>query len=357
MTPEWKWKGWKGPRIAAAAATVLGLMALAVQAADFTPAQHEGARQLVDELAERGIERDWLETALQQAVFQQGVLDAMEGAAERRLRWDEYREIFLQPERIARGVDFIHAHEDAFERAYAEYGVPPEVIAAIIGVETSYGRFTGRHRVIDSLSTLAFHHPVRGNFFRGELAAFLEITHEQEVDPGSLKGSYAGAMGYPQFIPTSYRAYAVDFDGDGQRNLWTNPVDAIGSVGNYFAEHGWRPGEPIYAEAQGPSDGPPSGIDFNRTQRPYVEVSELEQAGVAPRGEFDAGQRVIPLALEKDESSWRYRLGHENFYVITRYNHSHLYAMAVTELAEEIAAMRELGPLPQNGSVEPGESP
>jgi membrane-bound lytic murein transglycosylase B len=264
MTPLCKWKR---AGAAAVAATALGLLAPVLQAAGFAPAQHEGARQLIDELAERGIERDWLEAALHDAVFQQGVLDAMAGAAERRLRWDEYREIFLQPERIDRGVAFIEAHADAFERARAEYGVPPEIIAAIIGVETSYGRFTGRHRVIDSLSTLAFHHPVRGSFFRGELAAFLEIAHEQEVEPGSLKGSYAGAMGYPQFIPTSYRAYAVDFDGDGQRDLWTNPVDAIGSVGNYFAEHGWRRDEPIYVEAEGP-DTPPKAIGFNRSQRP-----------------------------------------------------------------------------------------
>lgn len=353
MSPLWKWKG---AGAAVAAATALGLLAPALQAADFAPAQHEGARLLVDELAERGIERDWLEAALDDAVFQQGVLDAMAGAVERRLRWDEYREIFLQPERIAQGVAFIASHDEAFARARAEYGVPPEIIAAIIGVETSYGRFTGRHRVIDSLSTLAFHHPARGSFFRGELAAFLEIAHEQEVDPGNLKGSYAGAMGYPQFIPTSYRAYAVDFDGDGQRDLWTNPEDAIGSVGNYFAEHGWRRDAPIYAEAEGP-ETPPEAIDFNRTQRPYAEVGRLERAGVTPRMELDPQRQVIPLALEVDATSWRYRLGHENFYVITRYNHSHLYAMAVAELAEAIAAARELEPFPLSAFVEQGDLP
>lgn len=337
MTPL---KKWKGAGSAAVAVTALWLLSPATVTADFDPAMHEGTRELLEELAERGIEREWLEAALHEAVFQQGVLDAMAGAAERRLRWDEYREIFLQPERIERGAAFVEAHVDAFSRAQEEYGVPPEIIAAIIGVETSYGRFTGRHRVIDSLATLAFHHPVRGSFFRGELAAFLEIAHEQEVNPGSLKGSYAGAMGYPQFIPTSYRAYAVDFDGDGLRDLWTNPVDAIGSVGNYFAEHGWRPGEPVYIEAEGPSTLP-DGIDFNRTQKPYVEAGELEQAGIVASEALDPGVAVIPLALEMDDTAWRYRLGYENFYVITRYNHSHLYAMAVTELAEEIAALRD----------------
>ncbi|MDR5861572.1 lytic murein transglycosylase B [Halomonas campisalis] len=323
-------------------------------AADFDPADHEGARQLVDELAERGIARDWLESAMRDAVFAQSVLDAMEGAAERRLRWDEYREIFLQPERVERGVAFIETHREAFARAEAEYGVPPEMIAAIIGVETSYGRFTGRHRVLDSLSTLAFHHPVRGDFFRGELAAFLEITREQEVDPGTLKGSYAGAMGYPQFIPTSYRAYAVDFDGDGLRDLWTNPVDAIGSVGNYFAEHGWRAGAPIYAEAQGP-DAPPDEIDFNRTSSPYAAVEKLAAAGIHPREALDADAAVIPLALDYAGESWRYRVGHHNFYVITRYNHSHLYAMAVTELAEAIAATRELAHHPLEADAVSGD--
>ncbi len=334
-------KGKRGVIAMLSAVVLLG--APAALAEDFHPERHAGASQLLDELHERGIERDWLQAALSDARFQQGVLDAMEGAAERRLRWDEYREIFLQPERIERGVAFIEAHRDAFERAEAEYGVPAAMIAAIIGVETSYGRFTGRHRVLDSLATLAFHHPVRGNFFRGELAAFLEITHEQEVDPGSLKGSYAGAMGYPQFIPTSYRAYAVDFDDDGFRDLWNNPVDAIGSVGNYFAVHGWQPGAPIYDEARGP-EVPPEAIEFNRTRPPYVELAELAAAQIEVDAGLEEGDQVIPLALETAEASWRYRVGHQNFYVITRYNHSHLYAMAVTELAEAIEALGAQGP-------------
>lgn len=315
---------------------------LGVLAVDFDPRTHEETRQLVAELADRGIEREWLEAAMASADFQQGVLDAMAGAAERRLRWDEYREIFLQPERIHRGVTFLEVHRDAFERAEATYEVPAEVIAAIIGVETSYGRFVGRHRVIDSLATLAFHHPSRGAFFRGELAAFLEITHEQGVEPGELVGSYAGAMGYPQFIPTSYRAYAVDFDGDGIRDLWTNPVDAIGSVGNYFAEHGWRGGEPIYHDASGP-EVPPEGIDFNRAARPpAVSAATVAEAGISvPEGLAD-DHPLLPVSLEDGEGNWRYVLGDHNFYVITRYNHSHLYAMAVTELAEAIAEARAL---------------
>ncbi|WP_231489494.1 lytic murein transglycosylase B [Billgrantia saliphila] len=354
MMPSKKWMGAGG---AVLTVTALWWPTLGLNAADFDPSRHEEARALVEELAEREIPHDWLEAALRDADFQQGVLDAMAGAVERHLRWDQYRDIFLKPERISRGVAFIETHAEAFARAEERFGVPAEVIAAIIGVETSYGRYTGGHRVLDSLATLAFHHPVRGGFFRGELAAFLEIAHEQEVVPGSLKGSYAGAMGYPQFIPTSYRAYAVDFDDDGLRDLWTNPVDAIGSVGNYFAEHGWRQGEPIYHEATGP-ETPPDDIAFNRTQRPYAALDELAAAGVQVEASLDEAIPVIPLALERDEQTWRYRVGHDNFYVITRYNHSHLYAMAVTELAEAIAEMRELEPFPLDlrGDDAEGES-
>jgi membrane-bound lytic murein transglycosylase B len=338
------------------AATGLAFFSLATPAAsDFDPSEHPGARLLVDELAGQGIQRSWLEDALRGAEYQQEVLEAMKGAVERRLRWDEYRAIFLTPERIQSGVGFIEAYRQAFERAEAEFGVPPEVIAAIIGVETSYGRFTGNHRVLDSLATLAFHHPQRGDFFRGELAAFLEISHEQNVDPGSLMGSYAGAMGYPQFIPTSYRAYAVDFDDDGVRDLWTNPVDAIGSVGNYFARHGWQAGGLVYQEANGPM-APPGDIEFNRTARPYSKVAELAEKGIRPEVEMEAAQEVIPLALEIDETTWRYRLGHDNFYVITRYNHSHLYAMAVTELAESIRHSLDLQAVPLVTSTDDEEA-
>ncbi len=335
--------------IAALGACLWSLGLPAAAGDDFAPDSHPRVQALVDELAAQGLPRDWLTATLSRAEFRQNVLDAMAGAAERHLRWDEYRDIFIKPERIQGGVDFIAEHRDAFARAQAEYGVPAEIIAAIIGVETFYGRHTGSHRVLDSLATLAFHHPSRGDFFRGELAAFLEISNEQDVDPASLQGSYAGAMGYPQFIPTSYQAYAVDFDDDGKRDLWHDPVDAIGSVGNYFARHGWQPGGPLYAEASGPAQ-PPADIEFNQARRPYVGIAELAAQGVEPQGieqqgttlDSDEG-KVIPLALEFGEDDTRYRLGYENFYVITRYNHSHLYAMAVTTLAERIRAAREDG--------------
>jgi len=268
------------------------------------------------------------------------VLDAMAGAAERRLRWFEYRDIFLTEQRIDEGAAFMKAHADALAHAESEYGVPPEVITAIMGVETYYGRHKGRHKVLDSLATLAFHHPVRGDFFRGELAAFLTIAYQQEVAPESLYGSYAGAMGYPQFIPTSYQAYAVDFDGDAKRDLWNNPVDAIGSVANYFAEHGWQRGGAIYHEAEGPEELP-EALSFNQTVRPSTTAAEAAEQGVVTETSLTPDTPVVPLVLEYADGQESYRLGEYNFYVITRYNHSHLYAMAVAELAEAIKQQAE----------------
>ncbi|HSP32356.1 MAG TPA: lytic murein transglycosylase, partial [Halomonas sp.] len=207
-----------------------------------------------------------------------------------------------------------------------------------------YGRHKGQHRVLDSLATLAFYHPSRGSFFRGELAAFLRIAYEQQVDPTELRGSYAGAMGYPQFIPTSYQAYAVDFDDDGVRDLWENPVDAIGSVANYFAEHGWKPDAAIYHQASGPevlSAELLQELSFNQTSSPTVSIAQLAAHGLEPNEPLDDELPVVPLALEFADGETHYRFGEYNFYVITRYNHSHLYAMAVAELAEAIADLHE----------------
>lgn len=307
-----------------------------VLAADFDPRRGE-VKALVDDVSANGVSREWLDDAMERAEFSKEVLDAMTSAAEYNLVWHSYRDIFLGEDRVREGVEFIAAHREAFERAEQVYGVPPEVIAAILGVETRFGQIKGNHRVLDSLSTLAFHHPRRGKFFRGELAAFLEISWNQQVEPDELVGSYAGAMGYPQFIPTSYMAYAVDFNDDGKRNLWTDPVDAIGSIGNYFAEHRWQAGVPIYLEAQGPATLP-AGIDFNQAKSPYVSVSQLAQKGITTDADFSGDPKVVPLALELEDGSIQYRMGLFNFYVITRYNHSYLYAMAVTELAEAIAA-------------------
>ena len=306
----------------------------------FDPQRNTQTQQLVDELAQQGVPSEWLEQALMQANYRQEVLDAMAGAAERRLRWFEYRDIFLTEQRIEEGAAFMQEHADTLARAQSVYGVPPEVITAIIGVETYYGRHKGRHKVLDSLATLAFHHPARGEFFRGELAAFLTIAYQQEVAPSSLYGSYAGAMGYPQFIPTSYQAYAVDFDDDDKRDLWNNPVDAIGSVANYFAEHGWQRDGAIYHQAEGP-DARPDGLTFNQTVRPTTTAAEAVEQGIVTADSLAPDTPVVPLVLEYADGQESYRLGEYNFYVITRYNHSHLYAMAVAELAEAIKQQAE----------------
>ncbi|MDN6179652.1 MAG: lytic murein transglycosylase B [Halomonas subglaciescola] len=347
----------------AMAVGALGVAHAAVAAPDFDPRQAgSDAAALVEELSGQGIPRDFLVDTLSRASASQEVLDAMSGAAEYHMEWPEYRAIFMTDRRVEEGAAFMREHREALEKARAEYGVAPAVITAIIGVETYYGRHKGEHRVLDSLATLAFRHPQRGDFFRGELAAFLRLAFEQDVDPETLRGSYAGAMGYPQFIPTSYDAYAVDFDDDGKRDLWHNPVDAIGSVAHYFAEHDWRAGDAVYQLADGPKT-PPEGIELNQTSRPSVTLGEAKKAGITPvenrsealfqgplfhvplaqgslsQGAFaqDPERWVVPLRLAMEEGAPQYRLGGFNFYVITRYNHSHLYAMAVAELAEAIA--------------------
>ncbi|MGM0825780.1 MAG: lytic murein transglycosylase B [Pseudomonadota bacterium] len=302
---------------------------------DFNPAEHAGAKRLVAGLESEGVPAEWASHQLRQAKLRQSVLDAMAGAAERHLAWHEYRDIFITDQRIEEGVAFQQAHGDALAEAETVYGVPRDIITAIIGVETYYGRYRGSHPVLDSLATLAFEHPTRGDFFTRELAAFLQIAHEQQVDPTTLSGSYAGAMGYPQFIPTSYQAYAVDFDDDGLRDLWNNPVDAIGSVANYFAEHGWQEDGAIYYPAEGPESAP-ADLAVNQITPPSTSVKTLEKAGITPGVSLEEGTEVSPLVLAQDDDKLSYRLGVHNFYVITRYNHSHLYAMAVTELAEAI---------------------
>ncbi|WP_353981986.1 lytic murein transglycosylase B [Salinicola endophyticus] len=308
----------------------------ALAESDFDPATHPEVRAMLDTLSAQGLSSQQLDDAMRAASYRPQVLEAMNHAAERRLRWDQYRDIFIQPDRVAQGVAFLQQHREALDRAQRKYGVPPEVIVAILGVETRFGAHKGSHRVLDSLATLAFHHPTRGDFFRRELMAFLTITLGQGVDPASRYGSYAGAMGYPQFIPTSYQAYAVDFDGDGLKDLWSDPTDAIGSIANYFSEHGWRRGQAVLVEASGPVT-PPAQLVFNQTEPPSIRVSELAAAGIRPTaGSLTPDDKVMPLALDYADGHVRYVLGLDNFYVITRYNHSHLYAMAVATLAQRI---------------------
>lgn len=284
-------------------------------------------------------EADELYKLFAQAKKSERVLNAISRPAEA-LPWYKYRQIFIRKERIDNGLAFWEKHRDLLQRAEAEYGVPAQIITAIIGVETSYGANKGSDRVLDALSTLAFHYPKRSTFFRAELEQFLLLAREQNVDPLVLTGSYAGAMGLPQFIPSSYRHYAVDFDGDGKIDIWNNPADAIGSVANYFSRHGWQPGGTVVIAGKAIND------DYKKLLvsdlKPSVKANELYVNGILPVSDpgEDVTVKVISLETESGEEIW---LGLENFYVITRYNHSQLYAMAVYQLSEEIRQRRNAG--------------
>lgn len=291
------------------------------------------AKYIADVAQKYGFDTEKLTALFAQTAFKPDIIAAITRPAEAK-PWFEYRKIFITPDRIKGGAAFMHQHAAALKKAHESYGVPPEIITAIIGVETGYGKNQGRYRVMDALSTLAFNYPPRAPFFREELTQFLLLAQEENVDPLSLGGSYAGAMGQPQFMPSSFRQYAVDFNADKRRNLWNDPEDVIGSVGNYFAVHGWLADKPIARKAQVKSK---SVQDLVATgYKPSYTIKELAARGVTIKGGFkpDVEAALIELALADGKSErW---VGFTNFYVITRYNHSALYAMAVYQLSEEI---------------------
>ena len=277
-------------------------------------------------------DRSQLEQTFSEAKYLQSVIDAITRPAEK-LAWYRYKQIFLTEDRINGGVDYWRRHASALSRAEEQFGVPAEVIVAIIGIETRYGSHKGNYRVIDSLSTLAFHYPKRAEFFRSELEQFMLLTQEQQVDPLEITGSYAGAMGVPQFIASSYRNYAIDFDGDNHINLWDNHTDAIGSVANYFSRHGWVSGAPvIYPVTRMPASAQNLAQDKPLPQSSY---ESLQQAGVELTRPLAADTAVALLEFEETDGPM-YWLGLKNFYVITRYNHSQLYALAAYLLSQEI---------------------
>lgn len=246
--------------------------------------------------------------------------------------WLRYRGKFITPDNVQNGVAFWDQYESALNRASKTYGVPPEIIVGIIGVETRWGRVMGKTRIIDALSTLAFNYPRRARYFAGELETFLLMARSESDDPLSLRGSFAGAMGYGQFMPTSFKQYAVDFNGDGHVNLW-DPVDAIGSVANYFKAHGWVKGDTVAVPANGAAPGLATGYN---TQ---YSVSQLAAAGLSPQQSLGRHQQASLLALDVG-SSYQYWYGLPNFYTITRYNHSTHYAMAVWQLGLAVAQAR-----------------
>ncbi|KAF0192340.1 MAG: lytic murein transglycosylase B [Gammaproteobacteria bacterium] len=291
----------------------------------------------IDELVTRhGFERQSLKTLFDNTERRQDIIDAISRPAEAK-PWHQYRPIFLNTQRISGGVEFWNQHAALLDKAEQVYGVPPEIVTAIIGVETRYGASTGRYRVMDSLATLAFDYPPRAAFFRGELEQFLLLAREEAADPLSIKGSYAGAMGQGQFISSSYRHYAVDFDGDGKRDLWNSTADAIGSVANYFHVHGWKPGEPVASRARVQGNAYKELVA--QDLKPHTSLAQLQTQGVTASDTLppDALAALIELETENGVEHW---LGLDNFYVITRYNRSRLYAMAVYQLSQEIRSQR-----------------
>lgn len=296
--------------------------------------QHPQAQALMDQLvAEHDFSREELQQWFSKAEKKQSILDAMSRPAEKTKTWGEYRNIFIKPSRINKGVEFWQAHQETLERAEQVYGVPAEIIVAIIGVETRYGSNKGSYKVIDALSTLAFDYPKRSPFFTKELRHYLLLAREQNRDPLALKGSYAGAMGYGQFMPSSYREYAKDFDGDDAVDIWDNPVDAIGSVANYFVRHGWKSDMPVVTRARVSKDYDRSVI--NDSLRPKRTVGELAAQGITSIESLDSNAKATAMKL-KGEQGAEFWVGLQNFYAITRYNHSRLYAMAVYQLSLEV---------------------
>ena len=328
--------------VALAAAAVLGLLAPA-PGRTAEPAPLDGAAEIepfVARMAQKhGVPADETRALLADARVLVPVLDSIRRPAERK-PWYEYRKIFLTEKRIARGAAFWREHADPLARAGERFGVPPEIIAAIIGVETFYGAYRGRIRVLDALATLGFRYPRRAEFFLSELEAFVLLTSDERIDARRIKGSYAGAIGIAQFIPSSYRRYAIDFDGDGSRDLVRSPEDAIGSVANYLAEHGWRAGAEIAVRAEVGGDGYRAIVE--QGLKPHSTLASMRAGGVGFTTTAGDGELGALLEFETEHGSEHW-VGLANFYAITRYNHSQLYALAVFQLAEEIRGRYETG--------------
>ncbi len=305
-------------------------------------ANNPNAQQFIDKMVNKhGFDRQQLQEILSQAKRLDSVLWLMDNQAPTTSvkppsgpngAWLRYRKKFITPDNVQNGVVFWNQYEDALNRAWQVYGVPPEIIVGIIGVETRWGRVMGKTRILDALATLSFNYPRRAEYFSGELETFLLMARDEQDDPLNLKGSFAGAMGYGQFMPSSYKQYAVDFSGDGHINLW-DPVDAIGSVANYFKAHGWVKGDQVAVMANGQAPGLPNGF------KTKYSISQLAAAGLTPQQPLGNHQQASLLRLDVG-TGYQYWYGLPNFYTITRYNHSTHYAMAVWQLGQAVALAR-----------------
>lgn len=302
-------------------------------ASSAVPALRPQVEAFVEEMVGRhGLDAAWLRRLMGQAQTRTSILRAMATPGTAR-PWHEFRKRNVDPGRIEGGVRFWIAHQAVLERASREFGVPEEIVVATIGIETIYGRTTGSFRVLDALSTLAFDYPPRAEFFRGELEQFLLLARETGLDAVGTRGSFAGAIGIPQFLPSSYRKYAVDFDGDGKRDLVSSTADAIGSIANYYRAFGWRAGAPVVASADsGEAD---IGVLLAAGIKPHTTVADLRRRGLVVPDAPDDAAEVALISIET-EAGPRLLAAFNNFYVITRYNRSINYAMAVHELAGAI---------------------
>lgn len=320
------------------------LLACALSSPVTAAAQYAGredVRRFIAEMVDKhGFAKEELRTLFSRARFQPAVIKAITPPTEARAKsWQAYRALFLTPQRIEAGAEFRAQYREALALAAERYGVPEEIIVAIIGVETVYGRNTGNFRVIDALSTLAFDYRPRAEFFRTELEHFLVYARDAGIDTLGLKGSFAGAIGIPQFMPGSYRRYAVDLDGDGKRDLSGSFADAIGSVANFLQAHGWETGQPVAFAAQ------VRGGNYRKLVeagiKPVYRFSELADFGVNARGETAADALCTLIELETPGEASEYRVALTNFYVLTRYNRSSMYAAAVLDLAQAVKSAHQ----------------
>lgn len=317
------------------------LPALFTAAAVANPAQasyadHGDAPAFVQRMVTKhGFAAAEVRRVLGEAEQKDNVLEAMQRPAEKALPWYKYRAIFMNSERIKLGAEFLRQNHATLEAVETKYGVPAEIIVAIIGVETWYGRNTGSFRVLDALATLAFDYPRRADFFRSELEQFLLMCREEKIDPAKPLGSYAGAMGLPQFMPSSFRNYAIDYNGSGRRDLWNEREDVIGSVANYLASRGWRRGEGIAVQARGATDVL-EDFEFSRLD-PLNRFGDITATGVRVnlKAKADAPAGVLELEGDDDDEYW---VALKNFFVITTYNRSPMYAMAVFQLGQAVKA-------------------
>lgn len=308
-------------------------------AADTAPIdlKQENVVAFIDEMVkEHDFDRDALSAVLAKAQIKQVIIKKISTPAERKLNWGEYRKIFITDERVNAGVKFWRENKEMLERITLETGVPIEMLVGIIGVETYFGRITGKDRVLDALATLAFEYPRRSKFFRKELMEFLILAREEEIDPTEPMGSYAGAMGRPQFMPSSFRAYAVDSTGDGKRDIWNNWADVAGSIANYFLAHRWRAGEEVVAQATLSGAWTSAVPEPANTLKVTDTVESLSNKGVMFATDLCADSKGQLLTYEGYDGIEHW-VGFHNFFVITKYNRSVMYALAVYQLGQTIA--------------------